>query len=70
MYLLTLRGDFGDGTLVMQTQNPTNGTYYEAGSASWTGEAEADIRPDGKVVRFVLTGATDPEIAVALLPHQ
>jgi len=67
-HLLTLRGDFGGGTVTLTGYNNATGAYTSISGASWTAEADARIFAASHLIKLTLAGSADPELAVNFLP--
>lgn len=68
-HLLTLKGDFGSGTLALTIQSPVdNATFESVDNGSWTASAEDTLIPAGSLCRFTLSGSTAASIRVTLIP--
>ncbi len=67
-HLLTLRDDFGGGTVVMTGKNNADGSYTSISGGSWTAESEIRFYPASDSIRLTVTGSTGANILVNLLP--
>lgn len=67
-HLLTLRNNFGGGTVTLTGFNNATGNFTSIAGASWTAEADARVYATSNQVRITLTGSTSPSIAVNFLP--
>jgi hypothetical protein len=67
-HLLTLKDDFGGGTVTMTAYNDASGDYEAVDGGSWTAAAEITFDAPSDTIRLTLAGATDPNILVTLTP--
>ena len=67
-HLLTLKDDFGGGTVTMTSKNNADGSYTAVSGGSWTGDAEIRFHAPSDEIRLTLASSTSPNILVNLLP--
>jgi hypothetical protein len=68
-YIFTLKDTFGGATVVMAIRSLVDNLSYDnVDGGSWTAPAEDTLIPDGKLVRFTVTGGTGISIRVNLTP--
>jgi len=71
LYLLTLKGDYNGGAATVSNNNGPAGSFeaVDSGDLSEGVRTEADVSPSTSTLRVTLTGATDPELRLIVIPR-
>ena len=69
-YLMTLRGDFGSGSIQIQEFDSLSGSWVTInnGSISGSGDNEVRVTPNSSQLQLVMGGSTNPSISIVIVP--
>lgn len=71
-YLLTMKGTYGGGTLLVKYTCPIDGSLKIVDNASYTGAGKTEDRMifPSNSISFVLSGSTTPSIVITTTPQR
>lgn len=70
-YLLTMKGDWGDGTLTLSFPNGPDGAFVPVDGGTWDGNGETEARfiAPSKTMRLTLDETTTtPNLKITVIP--